>query len=60
MADLFDEGEVIIDRDIFSLLDKAAKVVKDRKVDDYTSKAIEKVRNHHTYLNRIEELFSYL
>lgn len=60
MADIFDEDEIIIDRDIFKLLDKAAKVVKDRKVDIYTSKAIEKVRCHHTYLNRIEELFSYL
>jgi len=60
MADLFDEDEIIIDRDIFTLLDKAEKVVKDKKVDDYTKKALEKVKRHHTYLNRIEELFSYL
>ena len=60
MANLFDEDEVIIDRDIFTLLNKAEKVIKDRKVDDYTRKALEKVRNEHTYINRIKELFSYL
>jgi hypothetical protein len=60
MANLFDEDEIIIDRDIFTLLDKAEKVVKDKKVDDYTRKALEKVKTQHTYINRIEQLFSYL
>lgn len=60
VANLFSEDEVIVDRDIFSLLDKAQKVVKDKKVDDYTRKALEKVKNEHTYINRIEQLFSYL
>lgn len=60
MANLFDEDEIIIDRDISTLLDKAQKVVRDRKVDDYTRKALEKVKNEHTYINRIEQLFSYL
>ena len=60
MANLFDDDEIIIDRDIFTLLDKAEKVVKDRKVDDYTRKALEKIKTQHTYINRIEQLFSYL
>lgn len=60
MANLFDEDEIIIDRDISILLDKAEKVIKDKKVDDYTRKALEKVKREHTYINRIEQLFSYL
>jgi spore maturation protein CgeB len=60
MANLFDEDEIIIDRDMFTLLDKAEKVIKDKKVDDYTRKALEKVKTQHTYINRIEQLFSYL
>lgn len=59
-ANLFDDDEIIIDKDIATLLDKAEKVVKDKKVDDYTRKALEKVKNEHTYINRIQELFSYL
>jgi len=57
LANLFDEDEIVIDRHIPALLDRAEKIVKDRKVDGYTRKALEKVKNHHTYINRIEELF---
>ncbi len=57
---LFDEDEVIVDRNIFKMMSKAEKIIKDRKVDEYTKKAFEKVKNHHTYINRIEELFGYL
>lgn len=60
VADLFDDDEVIIEKDIFDLLDKAAKVVNEKRVDEYTKKAIEKVREKHTYINRIQELFTYL
>ncbi len=60
VANVFDEDEVLIDRDVSVLLDKAAKVVKDKKVDEYTRKAINKVKTEHTYINRIEQLFSYL
>ncbi len=60
LANLFDEDEIIIDKDISVLLDKAEKVIKDKKVDYYTRKALEKVKNKHTYINRIEQLFSYL
>lgn len=57
---LFDDDEVIVDRDIFKMMDKAEKIIKEKRVDEYTKKAFEKVRDNHTYLNRIEELFSYL
>ena len=60
VANLFDDDEVIIDKDISVLLDRAKKIVHDKKVDDYTRKALEKVKQKHTYINRIEELFSYL
>lgn len=60
VANMFDEDEVVIDRDIPTLLDKGAKIVYDRKVDDYTRKALEKVKKEHTYINRIEQLFSYM
>lgn len=57
---LFDNDEVIVDRDIWKMMDKAQQIIKDKKVDSYTHKAIEKIKNNHTYLNRIDELFSYL
>lgn len=57
---LFDDDEVIIDRDIFKMMEKAEKVIKDKKVDEYTKKAVRKVKEKHTYINRIDELFSYL
>ncbi len=57
---LFDDDEVIVERDIFRMMEKAEKIIIDKNVDSYTRKAIEKVKNQHTYLNRIEELFSYL
>lgn len=60
MANLFPDDEIIIDGNIFHMMEKAEKVIKDKKVDDYTKKAIERVKNEHTYINRIEELFSYL
>ena len=60
MANIFDEDEIIIDRNISKMMEKAEKVVKDRKVDEYTRKALEKVKEKHTYINRIHELFSYL
>jgi hypothetical protein len=60
MANLFDDDEIIIDSDIFKMMEKAEKVIKDKKIDEYTSKALLKVKEKHTYVNRIEELFSYL
>jgi hypothetical protein len=42
------------------MIDKAQQIIKDKKVDDYTRKAFEKVKEKHTYINRIDELFSYL
>ncbi len=57
---LFDDDEVIVDRNIWNMMDKAQQVIKDKKVDQYTQKAIQKVKEKHTYLNRIDELFSYL
>ena len=57
---LFDDDEVIVDRDIWKMMDKAQQVIKDKQVDQYTRKAIQKVKERHTYLNRIDELFSYL
>ncbi len=60
LAELFDDDEIIIDRDIFKMMEKAEKVIKDRKVDNFTKKALENVKNNHTYINRINELFTYL
>ena len=57
---LFDDDEVIVDRNIFKMMAKAEKVVKEKRVDEYTKKAFEKVKEKHTYINRIEELFSYI
>jgi spore maturation protein CgeB len=57
---LFDDDEVIVDRNIGKMIEKAEKIIKDHKVDEYTKKALEKVKEKHTYLNRIDELFSYL
>lgn len=57
---LFDDDEVIVDRNIWGMMDKAQQVIRDKKVDDYTKKAFKKVKEKHTYLHRIDELFSYL
>lgn len=57
---LFDDDEVIVDKNIWKMMMKAQKIIKDRKVDLYTKKAFEKVKEKHTYINRINELFAYL
>ena len=57
---LFDEDEIICDRNIWKMMEKAERCIKDRKVDDYTKKAFEKVKNNYTYINLIEKLFSAL
>ena len=41
-------------------MEKAEKVIKDRRVDEYTKKAFEKVKEKYTYINTIESLFSVL
>ncbi len=57
---LFDDDEVVVDRDIRKMMDKTQQIIKDKRVDSYTQKAIQKVKEKHTYINRIDELFSYL
>ena len=57
---LFDDDEVICDRKIWKMMEKAEKVIRDRKVDDYTKKAFQKVKEKYTYINTIESLFSAL
>lgn len=57
---LFDNDEVIVDRNIGKMMEKAERIIRDKKVDQYTKKALKKVKEEHTYINRIEELFSYL
>ena len=57
---LFDDDEVICDRNIWKMMEKAEKVIKDRRVDEYTKKAFEKVKEKYTYINTIESLFSVL
>ena len=57
---LFDEDEIICDRNIGKMMEKAERVIKDRKVDEYTKKAFRKVKEKYTYINTIESLFSAL
>lgn len=57
---IFNDDEIIIDRDIWKMMDKARQIIEDKKVDEYTKKAFDKVKERHTYINRIDELFSYL
>jgi spore maturation protein CgeB len=60
MANIFDENEIIIDRDIWRLLEETERVIHDKRVDNYTRNALERVKREHTYVNRIEELFNFL
>lgn len=57
---IFDEDEIICDRNIRKMMEKAEKVITDKKVDEYTKKAFEKVKEKYTYINMIEMLFSAL
>jgi hypothetical protein len=56
---VFDAGEIVCAGSLEDMLDGALAAEEDGRLDDMVRSAQETVREHHTYINRIRELFAF-